>query len=406
MWIFKLAWKNMWRNRYRTTITISAIFFAVILSVLTTSLQDGVFDNLIKNVVSFYNGYIQVHKNGYWEERILDNVFEDEPELQLKILSESNVESLAPRFESFALVATETVTKGCLVVGIIPNKEDIITNLRSKLIEGEYLNAKDADILIAKGLANRLGVQLHDTLVLLGQGYHGSIANGKYSIKGILKFGSPDLNNQSLYLNLPVAQDMYGATNKLTSYVLNLKSTKEMDNTAHTLRNILDKNYEVMTWEEMMPDVTQHIKTDKGSMYVIIILLYILVCFGIFGTLLMMMVERKFEIGMLVAIGMKKLKLVYLLILESLFTVIFGCILGISVSIPIVYHLKVNPIRFTGEFAKTYEEFGFEPIFPTSTDSSIFIEQGIIVLTLCLVLSLYPVVKVLRLSPLESMKKM
>lgn len=406
MWIIKLAWKNMWRNRNRTAITISAIFFAVLLSTVTNSLQDGVFDNLIKNVVSFYNGYVQIHKKGYWEERILDNVFEDSEELQHTILTGANVQGLAPRFESFALSATETNTKSAMVIGISPDKENAITQLKSKIIEGHYLTANDTDILISEGLMKRLGTKLNDTIVLLGQGYHGSIASGKFRIKGILKFGSPDLNNQSLYINLPFAQEMYGAPDKLTSYVVNLKANDAMDQTARNLRNILGNDYEIMTWEEMMPEVTQHIKTDKASMYIIVILLYILVCFGIFGTLLMMMVERKYEIGMLVAIGMKKIKLIYLLILESLFTVITGCLLGILISIPVVYYLKINPIRFTGEFAKTYEEFGFEPIFPASTDSDIFIEQGVIVLLLGLILSLYPLVKILRLDPIESMKKM
>jgi ABC-type lipoprotein release transport system permease subunit len=406
MWLLKLSWKNMWRNRHRTAITISAIFFAVILSIVTNSLEDGVFDNLIKNVVSFYSGYIQIHKNGYWDERVLDNVFDETDELLQKIVSDNNVQLAAPRLESFALVATESVTKGCMVVGISPVKEDLITQLKSKIIEGEYLVDNDIDALIGEGLAGRLNVHLNDTIVLLGQGYHGSTAAGKYKVKGILKFGSPDLNNQSMYLNLPVVQEMYGATNKLTSYVLNLKSIDEMDETATELRTLLDNNYEVMTWEEMMPEVTQHIKTDKGSMYIISILLYLLVCFGIFGTLLMMMVERKYEMGMLVAIGMKKIKLIYLLILESIFTVITGCVFGIIVSIPIVYYLKVNPIRFTGEFAKTYEEFGFEPIFPTSTDLNIFIEQGVIVLLLGLILSIYPLAKVIRLNPITAMKKL
>ena len=82
MWLIKMAWKNIWRNRNRTIITTSSIFFAVILSVLTTSLQQGAFDNLVKNVVSFYTGYIQVHKAGYWDEQILDNSFESNDKVE------------------------------------------------------------------------------------------------------------------------------------------------------------------------------------------------------------------------------------------------------------------------------------------------------------------------------------
>ncbi len=405
MWLMKLAWKNMWRNRNRTTITVSAIFFAVVLSVVTSSLQDGVFDNLIKNVVSFYSGYLQVHKQGYWDERILDNSFEASAQLEQQISQHKNITGVAPRLESFALASSEELTKGCVVIGVSPEKENSITALQNKMIEGEYLTENDKGVLLAQGLASRLKLQLHDTLILIGQGYHGATAAGKYFIKGIIKFGSPDLNNQSLFLSLEAAQELYSADGMLTSYVLALENPATLNATAQAVRAKLGSTYETMTWEEMMPEIIQHIQTDKGSMYIIQGILYLLVCFGIFGTLLMMMVERKYEMGMLVAIGMKKIKLMQLLLMESVLTVFSGCIVGVAVSIPIVYYLNKYPIRFSGEMAKVYEEFGFEAIFPSSTDSEIFITQGLIVLVLGLLLSLYPIAKIAGLNPVTAMKK-
>lgn len=395
----------MWRNRNRTAITMAAVFFAVILSVLTNSLQDGVFDNLIKNVVSFYSGYIQVHKQGYWDEQILDNTFESSDQLEAQILQQNNVTAVAPRLESFALASSDSLTKGCMVIGINPEKENSITDLGNKVIKGEYLTENDKGVLLAEGLAKRLKLNLSDTLVLIGQGYHGAMAVGKYHIKGILKFGSPDLNDQSLYLSLQSAQELYSAENMLTSYVIGLENADILDPTAASIRSTLGENYEAMTWEEMMPEVIQHIRTDKGSMVIIQGVLYMLIGFGIIGTLLMMMVERKYEMGMLVAIGMKKIKLMQLLMIESILTVFSGCILGILASIPIVFYLYRYPIRFKGEMADVYEEFGFEAIFPTSTDPKIFLTQGMIVLILALVLSLYPIVKIARLNPVTAMKK-
>jgi ABC-type lipoprotein release transport system permease subunit len=405
MWLIKFAWKNMWRNRNRTAITMAAVFFAVILSVLTNSLQDGVFDNLIKNVVSFYSGYIQVHKKGYWDEQILDNTFEGSDQLESQILQQNNVTAVAPRLESFALASSDSLTKGCIVIGINPEKENSITDLENKVIKGEYLTNNDTGVLLAEGLARRLKLNLSDTLILIGQGYHGAMAVGKYHIKGILKFGSPDLNDQSLYLSLQSAQELYSAENMLTSYVIGLENVDILDPTAASIRSTLGENYEAMTWEEMMPEVIQHIRTDKGSMVIIQGVLYMLIGFGIIGTLLMMMVERKYEMGMLVAIGMKKVKLMQLLMIESILTVFSGCILGILASIPIVLYLYRYPIRFKGEVADVYEEFGFEAIFPTSTDPKIFLTQGMIVLILALVLSLYPIVKIARLNPVTAMKK-
>lgn len=405
MWLLILAWKNMWRNKHRTTITIAAIFFAVILSVVTSSLQDGVFDNLIKNMVGYYSGYVQVHKQGYWEEQILDNMFEDSDQLRQKILAQPNVTEVTPRLESFALASSEELTKGCLVMGIAPDEENHLTALKEKIVAGDYLTPDDPGVLLGAGLARRLNLQLHDTIIVMGQGYHGAMAAGKYFIKGIVKFGLPELNDQSLYLSLPAAQELYSADRLITSYVLALQNPNEMDVTSGSVQSSVGNTYETMTWEEMMPEVKQHIETDTGSMYIIQGILYMLICFGIFGTLLMMMVERKYEMGMLVAIGMKKIRLMQLLLMESVLTVFSGCILGILTSIPIVYYLYKYPIRFTGEMGSAYEQFGFEPIFPASLNLNIFITQGLIVLALGMLLSTYPLFKIARLNPVVAMKK-
>lgn len=405
MWLIRLAWKNLWRNRHRTLIAMASIFFAVLLAVVTSSLQQGVFDNMIKNVVSFYSGYLQVQHPGYWDERILDNTFSESADRLRAIRKDPEITAIAPRLESFALASSLELTKGCMVVGIAPREEDLITGLSGKVVEGRYLAEGDSGVLVGQGLARRLKVQVSDTIVLLGQGFQGATAAGKYVIQGILKFGSPDLNNQFLFLTLPQAQSLYGAEARLTSYVLSLQDPARLADVEASVSSTVGSELTVMTWEEMMPEMVQHIKTDNGSMYIIQGILYLLVALGILGTLLMMMIERKYEMGMLVAIGMKKVKLMQLMIVESVVTVLTGCALGLITSLPLVYWLKEHPIRFTGQMGDVYEEFGFEPIFPASLDPGIFLGQGLIVLGMGLLLSLYPIVRIARLDPVNAMKK-
>jgi ABC-type lipoprotein release transport system permease subunit len=406
MWLIKLSWKNLWRNRSRTAVTISAMFFAVVLSITTSSLQDGVFDHFIRNMVGYYTGYIQIHKMGYWEQQILDNSMEQSAEVEKNIKDDPNISALAPRIESYALASAGELTKGCMVIGISPREENHITSLQSKVVQGSYFDENNSQtVLIAEGLAERLNVQLHDSLILISQGYHGSLAAGKYLIQGVVHFGSPDLNDQLLYMPLNTAQEFYSAPGLLTSYVLSIESSDELDESAVKVRSFIGSDYEVMTWEELLPEVEQHIKTDKGSMYIIQSILYLLICFGIFGTLLMMIAERKFEMGMLIAIGMKKKYLMLVLMMESVMNVIIGCLAGCLASFPLVYYLKVNPIRFGGDMAKMYAQYGFEPVFPASVNPMIFLAQGIIVLCVGLVLSLYPIIKVIQLDPVKAMKK-
>ncbi|THU39540.1 ABC transporter permease [Niastella caeni] len=405
MWLLKMAWKNSWRNRNRTIITMAAIFFAVILSVITGSLQDGIFDNLVKNMVSYYSGYIQVHKTGYWDEQILDNSFASGKITEQAILRHENITGLTSRLESFALASSENLTKGCLVAGIDPDNENRITNLKDKVVAGTYLYENDKSVLLSKGLAGRLQLNTGDTVILIGQGYHGATAAGKYPVKGIVQFGSPDLNDRVLFMPLPAARELYGAEQMLTSYVISLRDPARLATTAERLQLAIGNELHVMTWEEMMPDVKQHITTDSNNMKIIQGILYLLICFGIFGTLLMMMVERKYEMGMLVAIGMRKIKLIGLLMAESVFTLLSGCALGILCSVPLVFHLNRHPLRIGGETAEIYKRFGFEPIFPTSTDAIHFVSQGLIVFCIGLLLSLYPLYKVVRLNAVTAMRK-
>lgn len=403
--MFKLAWKNLWRNKTRTLITISAIMFALILAVLASSLKEGIFANLVKNMVSFYSGYVQVHQKGYWKEQILDNSFENKHSLQEAILTNNNISAVAPRIESFALASSAEVTKGCMVVGTNPEEEKKVTFLNRKLIRGSYFNLNDKAVLLASGLAEQLKVSINDTIVLIGQGYHGSTAAGKFPVKGILQFGSPDLNDRILFLPLPAAQEFYAADGMITSMIIQLKDADAMLQTQEALQQTLSKNYEVMNWGELMPDIKQHIETDTNNMKYVQGILYVLISFGIFGTLLMMMVERKREMGMMVAIGMKKTFLMLVLVIESVLTVLTGCLLGLMISIPVVYYFKKFPIRIGGETAKAYERFGFEAIFPTSVETGIFIDQGIVVLVIGLLLSLYPVYKIIRLNAINSLKR-
>ncbi|MBE2230411.1 MAG: ABC transporter permease [Chitinophagaceae bacterium] len=405
MWILKLAWKNLWRNRSRTLITASAVFFAVLLSTSAESLKQGIFDNLVKNVVSFYTGYIQIHKQGYQEEQILDNAFRQSPGLEKKIRTESNITAVTPRLESFSLAASGDLTRGCMVAGISPEGENRLTALKSKLTSGSYLEEEDSSVLLAEGLAEKLKLGIHDTIVLIGQGYHGATAAGKYRIKGLLKFGSPPLNDRMLYMSLPTAREFLAAEGMLTSYIISPGREEGLHETAGKIKQQLGTAYEVLTWEDILPDVKQHIATDSANMKVVQGVLYLLICFGIFSTLLMMLAERKYEMGMLVAIGMQKSKLALLLTGELVLTVLTGCIAGITVSIPVILWLKHYPIRIGGETAKAYERFGFEAVFPASADPSIFIYQGLIVLLIGLLLSLYPAWKVFKLNPVPAMRR-
>ena len=402
--LFKMAWRNIWRNRRRTFITAASILFAVLFASFMDSLQRGAWDNMINNVVNYYFGYVQVHQDGYWEEQSIDKAFLLADSLE-QVGAVEGGEAVLPRLESFALAAAGETTSGVLVAGILPNVENKMTDLENRLVEGEYLTESEEAVLVASGVADKLGLALGDTLVLISQGYRGVNAAGKYPIKGIAKFGSPDLNKQMVYLPLPAAQYFYGAPGLATSLALKLGGQEDIKPVVAALRTQLDTSaYEVMDWEELLPDLVQARELDTAGNVIVYFILYMIIAFGIFGTILMMSKEREYEFGVLISIGLQRWQLALSVWVEVILLGVLGALSGILLSMPIVYYFKVNPIRFGGEMASSLEKFGFEPIFPATFDMQIFMTQALYVFILTAVLALYPIFKIRKLQPVQAMR--
>ncbi|HRG67803.1 MAG TPA: FtsX-like permease family protein [Saprospiraceae bacterium] len=402
--ILKLIWRNLWRNHRRTLITTASITFAVMFCILMQSFQKGAFDNLIKNVVGYYSGYVQIHKSGYWNERVLDNCFELNDTLIHKIKQQKNVLDFVPRLETFTLASFNNTTKACMLIGTDPIKEKQLTHLNEKIIEGTYFTIDDESVLIAEGLAKRLNAKLNDTLVLFGQAYQGTLAAGKYKIIGLLHLASPEMNNSFVYLPLKASQVLLNSENRITTLALILDNPLEKIPLVSSLRTQLSSEYEIMDWEEMMPEISNHIKADGASFYIFSAVLYLIIGFGFFGTVLMMTAERKREFGMLISIGLKKINLGLILLGETLLITALGVASGILLSIPLVVYLNRNPIQFTGEMAKAYEKFGFEPVIPTAIDSTVFISQAGFVLILTLLIGLYPIWHIHKLDAVKALR--
>lgn len=403
--ILKLIWRNLWRNSRRTLITMASIAFAVLFAILMKSLQDGVFNNLIKNVVRYYSGYVQIHQKGYWDEQVLDNCFEMENVLTNKLQQNSQIKEIVPRLETFVLISKENTSKGCMLVGTDAVKENNLTQLKSKLVNGSYFNNNEASVILAEGLAKRINAKINDTIVLFGQGFHGAMAAGKYRVKGIVHLALPALNDTFVYLPLAATQYFLGAENRLTSISLGIDNPKNGNTVVKNLKTTIGPKYEVMSWQEMMPEIDNHIKADGFSFYIFSGILYLIIGFGLFGTILMMTLERTREFGMLIAIGMKKNKLKLILLGETFLITLLGVVLGILLSLPSVLYLQEKPIRFSGEIAKAYEQFGFEAIFPTEFNPVIFINQSLVVLCMATLIGLYPLWFVNGLNPVKAMKK-
>ena len=383
---------------------MASIIFAVLLAILLNSVKEGILFKMQENVVSFYTGAVQVHKDGYWDEQNLDYTFEHDPALIQQLKTEEGVEEVIARMESFALAASDNYTKVCMVVGIEPEKEPAVTSLDNKIVKGEYLKEGDQGILVSQGLAEYLRLDVGDTLVLIGQGYHGVSAAGKFAIKGLLKFASPDLNKTMVYLPIRVAQHLFGAEGRYTALIMDIENVNDAEKIRQNVAGAVSKEYEVMDWKTLLPELNQVLEGERAENVIFLFVLYMLIAFGIFGTVLMMTLERQYEFGVLVAVGMRKLRLSAVVIIENVMISIMGAIVGTLLSVPVVGYFYKYPIQITGELREAYENFGFEPIFYFSIEPKIFYSQTIVVLCIALVLSVYPFFKLLRLEPVNAMR--
>ena len=401
---FKIAWRNLWRNKRRTLLTITSVLFALFLAPIMRSMQLGSYALMIESAVKSTTGYIQVHEKGYWADKNLDNTFETSDSLENAILANPNISLIIPRLESFALLSSGLQTKGSAVIGTIPEVEHSVSGLKDRLIEGEYFQENDQAILIAEGLAKYLKVGLGDTVVLLGQGYHGQTAAGAYPIKGIIRFIQPEINNTMTYIPLNLARELYSSPQRLTSLSVMLKDPDKMMRTRAELIKSSPENLEIMTWNEMLTEMVNAIEGDNIQGLATLSILYIVVGFGILGTILMSTMERRKEFGIMVAVGMRRTKLAFIIFFETLIMSIIGVLSGVLVSLPLLIYFYYNPIPLTGQAADAMIEYNMEPVMPFLLEPGHFISQSAVVLVITMVTMIYPMLVIGRFKIIHAIK--
>jgi len=468
---FKIAWRNLWRNRRRTIITAASIFFAVFFAVIMRSYQLGSYDHMINNLLESFTGYIQVQQVKYQDNPLIDNSFDYNDSIAAAISEIDRVVSVTPHLESFTLASNGTQTKGAAIIAIDPVKEKNFSDPESKLVKYRITNEalsrlKDADalpynvlekvkmnlgrsysssarlklelglaeednerwlpeilkyietvngylanddegILVSDRLASYLKVTIGDSVILMGQGYHGVSATGIFAVRGILKMPSPEIDNKLIIMTIPAAQQFFDAEGKITSLVVNLtdKSNRTIKKAKAGINSILpDKNTTAKTWYELNPVLYQQIQGDSQSGQAMLGVLYFIIFFGIFGTVLMMVSERKREFGVLVAIGMQKKKLQRIVTIEMMLLGGIGLICGLLASTPLILYFYYYPVVLRGELGNMMEEWGWDAVMPTAWFGPYFYWQAVIVALMVLLATLYPIRKIGMLKEIEALK--
>ena len=327
----RLAWRNIWRQKRRTLITAGAIAVALLLALVMRSMQEGSYAQNLDNATRFYSGYLQLQEPGFAENQSIDHLLPADQVFLDKIKSIRGVTTAVPRLESFALGAAGTRSKGVMVMGVAPRSEDDYSGLAARVRKGRYFSDEDEKAVLVGGkLAEYFSLKVGDEFVLYGQGYHGTTAAGLYRVAGIIHFPNQQIDARIVYLPLKTAQALYQTGNQVSAWVLHGNAVKEIPKLEKSARERMGKNVNVRNWADISPELAQQIALDRASGIFMILVLYGVVGFGLFATIVMMTLERRREFAVMLATGMARKKLQILVILESLFLALTGVIMGLS----------------------------------------------------------------------------
>jgi ABC-type lipoprotein release transport system permease subunit len=403
--LLKMAWRNLWRNKRRTFITLASVAFAVLVAVVMRGFQLGSYDLMIDGTLKSTTGHIQIMHPEYWDDASIDHLFPFSYELEEMVYQDSRVKSLYPRLQSFALAAFGRQSRPVGVVGFDPEREKEITGLHQRLIKGSYLRKNDEGLLLSSDLAEELQLQVGDSLVLFGQGYQGATSVGKLPVRGIFENKYTPIGMSPVYVDLKTAQLLYAAPEMITSVCIMLHNK---DFTSQVLSDwqpaLAQKEIVGMGWEAMNETLLQGIKTDDISGQIMIGILYLVIGFGIFGTLLMMAAERRREFSVMNAVGMKRHRILWMVGLETFFISALAVIAGLLISVPVNIYFYYHPIEFTGELAEMYAQYNMEPVMRMSVHPGYMLHQAIIVFVLALLAMAGPVQLIRRLKIVSALR--
>ena len=395
----KLIWRNIWRNKRRTIITMSSVFFAVFFCVIYSSFEYGTWNRMIENTLKTQAGHIQIHAKGYWDDKVVDNFMFMDSATIAQLDRIDNITNVSPRVETFAMASFETTSRGIAVIGVSPEREARKSNLPSRLIRGEYLTETDDGIIIGEGLSRFLRADVGDTLALIGQGFHGASAAQLFVVRGIASLITAEMDNGVAYITLPAAQQFIDMPDGYSGILISIRNNNRLDETIRNVEQVVDtQTLDVYSWHFTMERLLQTSQSNRAFLILLMGILYVIVGFGILGTVIMMTNERIREFCVMISLGMSRARLAAIVSVELFIKSLIGTMLAIAVTLPITLYFNANPIPLTGELATTMVQFGIEPLLPLAVEPSIFTDQVMTILFISLLAVIYPVRKILKLN--------
>jgi ABC-type lipoprotein release transport system permease subunit len=353
----RMAWRNIWRNPRRTGIVISAVAIGIGSCLFSMSLSYGVAQEMVKTAIEGEIGHLQIHARGYAESRDLAVRMPDGGRVARAALDlQPGVEAFAARVRGQGLLNSPRASAGVRVLGIDPVGEARVTSLANSLVAGQWIDAAPSQVLIGERLARRLQVGVGKKLVLSVQDLSGELTGKAFRVGGIVDMASSELNSGVVFVALDQAQALFGLGDGVTEIAVVTTAGQDLNRLKEALSEQLGPGADVRTWSEIQPLLEYLVEITDQNAYVMYGAVFVAMGFGIANVLFMCVFERAREIGVMMAMGMRRRRVVALVVGEACLLTLFGLAVGIAGAVAAVWGLR-DGIDFSA-FAAGLEALG------------------------------------------------
>jgi ABC-type lipoprotein release transport system permease subunit len=399
-----LAWRNIWRNPRQSLVLIAAISMGVLCSLFIVAFYSGMVVQRVDSVIKKELSHIQIHHPMFKDE--LDPAFQiaQSDSIADALSSLENVQAVAKRIRLQGMVSSPAGSSAIILNATNPEAEQNTTGLRNRMTNGSYLDTPMRQaVLISEHLLAKLKTAVHRKLVFTFQNSEGEVVSAAFKICGTFKSNSKPFDLMNVFIRLEDLRSLQGNKKDLNEIAILLKDRNDLEKIQNLIREKLP-DYKVENWQELSPEMRLLVSTFQETMYIFMAIILLALSFGITNTMLMSVVQRTREFGMLLAFGMKKSRIFLMILLETFLIMLCGLPLGILMALGIIFYYGKKGINLE-IYNKTMESFGYDTIIYPVITADHLINMLALISLLVLVSALGPARRALSLKPVEALRK-
>jgi ABC-type lipoprotein release transport system permease subunit len=401
--ILLIGWRNVFRNKRRSLIVASSIVVGIVVMMFSMAIMNGFNRQMLENTINTSLGHVAIHKKGFFADMNVALSFV--PVDSLTIQSIRGVACTASRVKFEAMIQSSRSSQGVLVMGIEPEKEKCVSNIYDYVGKDKRVyitNSLGNDILISRSLASKLGIGIGDKCVIMLQDSRGVLAAHAFIVKGLYQSPIESFDKYVVYMGIHKAQEITGLRNAISEIIVRCTDKEFASSVAAAIASLNVGNLEVLTWKQMAPNIVQAIKLFDTMMYVFLAIIFISIIFTIANTMIMAIMERYREIGIMKSIGTQPSWIAGIVMAEACGLGVLGVFAGIVITYLLVAITGTTGINFAF-YSESMRVWGTgTTIYPFITATN-GIMATVIVLLNTIIASLYPAYKAAKIKPIDAL---